>query len=394
MNSCRFKQRSGFTLVELLVVIAIIGVMVGLLLPAVQAAREAARRMSCGNNVKQIGLGLHNYHAAYNNLPMNRGGTVTFVQGNSFNLSWLVPILPFIEQQALFEQLSSPVGLNRDGTPRATSYPAMGPDVWDTNYVPWITQVPGYLCPSDGVSRVAPTAGQGMTGFNNYFACHGDTFQEQHHSGVQDNGIPSTDGNWGDTAASRWARGAFRARHFTRFRDFDDGLSNTIAVGEGTIDRLERQANSSTVILGAVESQGPGVHAALIIDPARPKNIISPLPAGYSISTAFDRGRGRRWADGRDQFSRFNTVRPPNSYNVAQSDEGRGFFSAGSQHQGGAHVLLADGAVKFITDSIEAGNQSTVAFGIANSQPGVASPYGLWGSLGTKATKETISAEF
>ena len=101
---------NGFTLVELLVVIAIIGVMVGLLLPAVQAAREAARRMSCGNNFKQIGLALHNYHAAYNRLPTNCGGTTEFGAANPrcwdgsavtnrSALSALVGLTPFMEQQ-------------------------------------------------------------------------------------------------------------------------------------------------------------------------------------------------------------------------------------------------------------------------------------------------------
>ncbi len=92
--------------------------MVGLLLPAVQAAREAARRMSCGNNFKQLGLGLHNYHAAYNKLPMQMGGTKDCgtVNDNNFKLSFLVGVLPFIEQQALWEQISNPN--NNGGTGR------------------------------------------------------------------------------------------------------------------------------------------------------------------------------------------------------------------------------------------------------------------------------------
>ncbi len=114
---------------ELLVVIAIIGVLVGLLLPAVQAAREAARRMSCSNNFKQIGLGLHNYHSAYDKLPLAGAGTqptvatdawVATATGNNLRLSMLVGTLPFIEQQALWEQISNPLVAG------ATTFPSMG----------------------------------------------------------------------------------------------------------------------------------------------------------------------------------------------------------------------------------------------------------------------------
>ena len=112
------RDSGGFTLVELLVVIAIIGILVGLLLPAVQAAREAARRMSCSNNFKQIGLALHNYHAAYKQLPQHGSGTGIgknspnwWQRGNDASkqcLSAFVGLTPFIEQQALWEQISNP----------------------------------------------------------------------------------------------------------------------------------------------------------------------------------------------------------------------------------------------------------------------------------------------
>lgn len=389
------SQQRGFTLVELLVVIAIIGVMVGLLLPAVQAAREAARRMSCSNNMKQIGLGLHNYHAAYDRLVMQRGGTRNTGTGddnhNNLSLSWLVGILPFVEQQALWEQISNPLNVNRDGSVRAVPFPAMGAVPWNDNYRPWLTQVPGYRCPSDPAEATANTVA-----VNNYVACTGDAYFEQHHSGVQDNGVPHPDGTWGEAAGSRWARGAFRARSFTRFRDFLDGTANTIAAGEANVDIQDRSITTLMMRDGNVERQPPLHHTTTgWIDPARPQFV----SAAATVDGGATHGRGRRWPDGRPQYSVFHTIRPPNSHNVLQDHGSRGMLSASSRHQGGAHVLMADGAVKFITDSIEAGNQNQIAFGSNASGPdasgaGRQSPYGLWGSLGTKAAKETITGEF
>ena len=134
LGSCmnRSKDSRGFTLVELLVVIAIIGVLVGLLLPAVQAAREAARRMSCSNNFKQIGLGIHNYHSAFKRIPAHGIGTVATPSHNrawwqesaagngtllvnNRRLSTLVGILPFVEQQAIWEQIANPNATRTDG---------------------------------------------------------------------------------------------------------------------------------------------------------------------------------------------------------------------------------------------------------------------------------------
>ncbi|SMP73472.1 prepilin-type N-terminal cleavage/methylation domain-containing protein [Neorhodopirellula lusitana] len=185
--------RPGFTLVELRVVIAIIGVLVGLLLPAVQAAREAARRMSCSNNFKQLGLAMHNYHSAYNLIsPFQTGTTGDYTHLTprataDHYLSHLPGLMPFMEQQALWEQISNPWDTG------SGIIQAMGPQPDLTleqhsdigNYDPWLTNIPTLRCPSD------PGIGLPAQGRTNYAACLGDSFV--FHNGwdvIGGNGVP------------------------------------------------------------------------------------------------------------------------------------------------------------------------------------------------------------
>ena len=370
------RSRGGFTLVELLVVIAIIGVMVGLLLPAVQAAREAARRMSCGNNFKQIGLGLHNYHAAYNKLPMQSGGTHLNPNWPGHNqkwLSWLVPILPFVEQQALWEQISNP-GFLDDGTPT----PPMGPYVWLSNYQPWRTTIGTYRCPSD------PTVSIGNSyGVNNYAACMGDTIEGIMLAGTEESGAVT------NVTQFRACRGVFVSRNVTGLRDILDGTSNTIAAAELVVSAARLEINNQVKM-----QQGGGVYD----NPLFCSSQVDPLrPTFWANATNVDpiQSRGNIWGFGSPMHTGFNTVRPPNRENCAVGgDVSDGLYTAASRHQGGVHVLMADGAVKFITDSIEAGNQNAPNVPRAGSVPGQRSPYGLWGSLGTRDAKEVITQDF
>ncbi len=395
------SRRVGFTLVELLVVIAIIGVLVGLLLPAVQAAREAARRMSCSNNFKQIGLGLHNYHSAYKQLPMNAGGT-KFTPGNSgdkdnrYWLSWMVGVLPFVEQQALWEQIANPFVFDRNGAllPPAQQFAAMGPVPWHENYQPWLTQVPTYRCPSDP-TQPAPA----RVAFTNYHASAGDAYFEQHHSGLNDDGTDRNHGVWGSEAAARWARGTFRNRHVTKFRDILDGLSNTIAAGEIAVDKREYEVKTAVYRDDTNLNRAPN-YWERFQDPERPAYWAPTVNQNGDpgIDGSPNHGRGRRWTDARPQFSHVNMIRPPNSYTVVRGHGDFGYGAVASRHVGGAHILMADGAVIFITDSIESGNQNQVPY--SNDDPtfgeggsGQKSPYGLWGALGTKASNETIEEE-
>ncbi|TWT64597.1 DUF1559 domain-containing protein [Allorhodopirellula solitaria] len=377
------RDRSGFTLVELLVVIAIIGVLVGLLLPAVQAAREAARRMSCSNNFKQIGLSLHNYHAAYNQFPKESGGTYCCsspagVGDNNHILSWLVGTLPFLEQQALWQQISNPLALNANGTPKTPAYQAMGPNPWDTNYTPWITTVGSFRCPSD------PTVGTaGQTGLSNYACCVGDAIQTTHDGGVD------ALGQVVDASVKTRLRGVFEPRYDTSFRDILDGTSNTLMCGEYVTDAGNLEINAQP----KMNQQDPFFFDPQLcyqenVDPARPQFWLDASDTG-----AGDQRRGKRWADGRPMYSSVNTVRPPNKESCLWGGDGAdGTLTMGSRHQGGCHILMADGAIRFITESIEAGDQSRATLPKAGT-PGEESPYGLWGALGTKAGREVKSLE-
>ncbi len=425
------RSRPAFTLVELLVVIAIIGVMVGLLLPAVQAAREAARRMSCGNNLKQIGLGLHNYHAAYNKLPVHMMGTHSHTGAyantgmgtnanapfghNEYTLSFLVGLTPFVEQQALWEQISNRLVGRTDGQATAPGgtpdrpWAAMGPAPRQGQYRPWATDITTYRCPSD------PGFGLPALGRTNYAACVGDSFRliNARWPGQPVGGVLqyTNAGTIANVNASQ--RGMWMPAFQKSFRDVLDGLSNTMMCGEINTDLGDRDITTTTLISPSGAGQlannpgGPNVSTNCItnfIDPLRPRyyrgDIVQLTGGGGSagqIAVQFQQ-RGFMWADARGIYTMFTAILPPNSGLCSGAgDSSEGLMPAASRHQGGVHVLMGDGAVKFITDSIEAGDRS--AGDVRNGQtgpraPGSPSPYGLWGALGTRASSEVITTDF
>jgi prepilin-type N-terminal cleavage/methylation domain-containing protein/prepilin-type processing-associated H-X9-DG protein len=408
------KVKTGFTLVELLVVIAIIGVLVGLLLPAVQAAREAARRMSCSNNFKQLGLAQHNYHSAFGVLPRHGTGTKVINNNttgwwndrnteNSWRLSALVGLLPYMEQQALWEQVSNPMVGRVDGSTttlpggNATQpWPAMGPTPGQVNYIPWVTEIPTLRCPSD------PGIGLPALGRTNYGVCLGDShilnlegpINRQNTDSI---GRPFNSNLFQSSRAAN--RGAFVGCDTLGLRDILDGTANTILMGELATDVGDRDIRTAPAFYGntnAVRDNPsqcqPGV------DPARPRFWLNPLPAPFFGLATATFNRGFRWADYYPWASGMHTILAPNKTVCGGVNGGANLVCPpSSRHQGGVHVLMADGAVKFITDSIEAGNSLNGVVhlgGTGNRVPGSISPYGLWGALGTRGNSEVISGQF
>ncbi|GAB5401784.1 MAG: DUF1559 domain-containing protein [Aureliella sp.] len=355
------RRRQGFTLVELLVVIAIIGILVGLLLPAVQAAREAARRMQCSNNLKQMGLALHNYASAYQKFPARKGGTgnpgSNRRQGNGNRLTGWIALLPYCEQGNMYNVIQA-------GDPTAS--PAIapgGPAAW-INWIGW-RAAPQYMrCPSDP----GPRPGQREV---SYGMSIGDSIHRARDDRDQ-------------------IRGLFGSRVWRSFGSISDGTSNTIAFSEILNSRPIgfNGRNGRTTAAGQVR-----------YNQAYVKNIsglrASPAICLQQIEGQFFRAgltyygrRGGNYVDGQPSYSAISTVVGPNGPACAEGgnfgDQQHIMVPPASNHTGGVNVALCDGSVQFISQAIDTGDLTVGRNGRLDGP----SPYGVWGALGTIASGE------
>ena len=337
--------RLAFTLIELLVVIAIIAILIALLLPAVQQAREAARRSQCKNNLKQMGLGLHNYHDVYGIFPP--GGVPVYTDytnnGNCCNggprISWHVRIFPFMDQAPLYNQLNFSAGWVTGNTPNGTGLQA----AWDTIIAGGQRarqfQVPYALCPSDGTTRdpnwavgnYSGSLGSQITTSNGGAPCEPfNVFAEF----IPQPGAATT--NWnaghGNSADARRISGMFsRAGAGVGINGVGDGTSNTIFVGEilpSCHDHKSYWWNSN----------GMGnAHASTVV----PIN---------NMTTCEETVRNPGLAS--------HPQCAPQAFggNLTTSQQ-KWNFSWGfrSRHVGGAHFLLVDGSVRFLSQNLDHG---------------------------------------
>lgn len=359
------KGKPGFTLVELLVVIAIIGILVALLLPAVQAAREAARRMSCGNNLKQLGLALHNYHDTFKKFPYRQGGTAgtTGADGSNENRgSGFTMMLPFIEQGPLYDQIAT------TQTFGAITYPPFGDNARDASAYPlWRVDIPTMLCPSSPRDKMPTATGQGL---NHYGFSGGDS------ATYITSRAPSSAAN-----ARTQVRGLFGYQTNRTMADITDGTSNTVALGE-----IATARGGSGRHFRGVTARGQGM--GVIDSPNTCLLLVGPTGEYVAAVTTVSPSRGQRWAGGPVPYTCINTILPPNSPSCTfEADfQSIGQYPVTSYHPGGAQIALADGAVRFIANTINTGNLSVTD---VKSVTG-ASPYGVWGALGSMAGGEAI----
>jgi prepilin-type N-terminal cleavage/methylation domain-containing protein len=290
------RRRQGFTLIELLVVIAIIAILIALLLPAVQQAREAARRTECKNRLKQIGLAMHNYHDAHGCFPFGWGGTGPPTPSGSPRYSAISQLLPFLDQAPLYDTID----FHR---------PLIDP----VNAPARMTEVALLRCPSD-LANTQPQAG----GAINYMGNKGNNhlWQDPHQNGI------------------------FFYFSVIRFRDIIDGASSTAAFSE----RVLTDGNNGLVSPDEDVFLGSG-------DPATPDEAIQMCAATdiNNLANQFPLFMGAPWINGQHTYLHVNV---PNTRSC-------GFFPTkatmppSSRHEGGVHLLLCDGATRFVTENID-----------------------------------------
>ncbi len=311
MLIARSNDRNGFTLVELLVVIAIIGILIGMLLPAVQSVREAARRTKCANNLRQMGLALHLYHETHNGLPQQ----ATLVQNGTFSgYSASARILPFIEQNNLHSLVDFDIGYIDQ------------PEICKT-------KIPLFRCPSD--AKEGTRFENGVEFYPSNYAYNIGTWL-----GLNQETVTGGDG-------------AFGYNMNLNFSAIHDGLSNTLGVAD--------VKSFNPVLADAGQPAGPNVPP-----PNTPEDVIA-------YGGNFDPDIGRtQWVTGRSRQSALTTTFPPNTvipylhsdgvvYDVdwtnapvgpANAPYGYRCLPSRSHHPGGVNALLLDGSERFVVDSI------------------------------------------
>jgi prepilin-type N-terminal cleavage/methylation domain-containing protein/prepilin-type processing-associated H-X9-DG protein len=357
----RTRTRRGFTLIELLVVISIIAVLIALLLPAVQAAREAARRAQCVNNLKQIGLGMHNYHSTLGAFPV--GGTQNW-SSYGYNAGWgtwnaSALLLGYMEGQPLYNSINF-------------NWVCCWSSGWDINRTVTTTILNVFICPSDGLSPI-PTQNDIWTGAtNNYFASIGTSTD----FGTKSSGVFTEGGE------------VYGVQSIT------DGTSNTIAFGEslvGDYPRVKTKWRDGPTLAAPSALCNKGWCGVFDVSASNYNALVQDLQActvGLYNQAATGPGhvnqKGFRWCEDMGGFSLFNTVVPPNNNDYpfgwcalrgsapnSNASDGQ-YQNATSNHPGGANFLFSDGSVRFL--------KSTVAMRT------------YW-ALGTKAGGEVLSSD-
>jgi prepilin-type N-terminal cleavage/methylation domain-containing protein/prepilin-type processing-associated H-X9-DG protein len=331
------RRRPGFTLIELLVVIAIIAVLIALLLPAVQSAREAARRIQCTNNLKQIGLALHNYHGAWNSFPVGflyaYQGVLPNSSPSQYRWSALAQMAPYLEQTNLFNAIN----FNFPIAHKPTDSGALFWPYFAANTTAMATEVAMFVCPSDGAPP--PATGTGPT---SYAFCAGDG------------------ANGGDATN---ADGPFILGLPQSVASVTDGTSQTAAASEQSLGIAGPYSQTTPTPIPSPWTRAMArVAAAPLTDAA-----CATAPDGWLLN------KGSSWWDGNYQNTLYNHYLTPNANRPdCIVYHNPGWKAARSYHPGGVNLLFCDGHAGFIKDPV---NPMT------------------WRALSTRAGGEVVSAD-